>query len=125
MEELCQINKSETDDNEKECDRKRKQLKEKYKNYTDIYFNPNVYTDMTLENIKKLGIENSPNAKSVAEDGEKYKGRKFKLYNGTICTLLGTVVAIDDYYWLGKRDDNGKEVFISCAGGLDFIINNG
>ena len=124
VEKLVQINKSETDYNEKESEKKRKQLKKEYKGYIDIYFDPNVYTDLNEDTLQKLDLYNDHNAVEIVKESDKKKGKKFKYAlpknNNTIYTFVGAIITFDDFYYIGI-DENNKQHFFSCVGKLDFI----
>lgn len=96
-------------------------LKKEYEGYTDR-FTIDKYTEITDEYIKLLSEygDNPKHAQEVLNDTNENLGRKFKGWKGEICTLIGVVTTIEDYYYLGK-DKNENLHFYSCVGKLEFI----
>ena len=97
------------------------ELKKEYEVYTDIYA-IDKYTEITDEYIKLCSEygENSKQAQEILDSTNRNLGKKFKGYRDKICTLVGVITTIEDYYYLGK-DENGNIQFHSCVGKLEFI----
>lgn len=97
------------------------ELKKEYEGYTDIYA-IDKYTEITNEYIKLCSEygENSKQAQEILDSTNRNLGKKFKGYRDKICTLVGVITTIEDYYYLGK-DENGSIQFHSCVGKLEFI----
>lgn len=121
------INEQENSGNitEAEAKKQRKDLEESYAGFTDPVHSSDCYCYID-EELKQLylesGIEISQNFNTLLEEGKAYSNKKVKMKAGLEGVLLGTVTALDDYYYMIQKDD-GKVVFDTGCDGIDHIIS--